>query len=220
MKAKSNQKLTRRAAGLPIRASLDPRPDLGGTNPATDIFRAVAATAMEKKENLDEIVRSSSDDNSAQEIERAAPFEVSEMAETFDKEPKTALVTFAEGQMRVVSLRQQKRRKVEKPKREPFKILTVAPEVEKIPQLFERTKAEELYDLLYHLTLGADKPCASVRVKRSDLMLYTNIKTRITLDLNLKRLEENNLIKIESRPGEQEGNIYTVFPLPQKTLKS
>jgi hypothetical protein len=50
-------------------------------------------------------------------------------------------------------------------------------------------------------------------------MASTNIKTRLTLDLNLKRLEENDLLKIESRPGEQEGNIYTVFPIPEGSDK-
>jgi hypothetical protein len=208
MKGKPTAKLNRRAAGLPIRAALDPRPD-SGSNPASDIFRAVKA----EQENTEikpevqtsaQIIPTIEDDNFTEATRNDAEIV-----------PGTALIRFGGGQMRVVSLQPPRSRKVQKKPRKVLKVITNAKEVEKIPQLFERTKAEELYDLLFQLTLGAEVPCNSVRVRRSDLMSHTNIKTRLTLDLNLKRLEENGLIAVESRPGEQEGNIYTVFPLPQ-----
>lgn len=232
MKGKSQQKTQRRTAGLPIRASLEPRLDPAG-NPASEIFRAVREdeaknnsqssineplTALNLKEdsNQSKNIRSESEKtnysaSSAQSVSNPA----NDVALT---EPEivagNALVSFSNGQMRVVSLQPPKSRKTTKSPRKMLKVITQSPELDKIPALFERTKAEEIYDLLFQLTLGADEPCSSVRVRRSDLMASTNIKTRLTLDANLKRLEDNNLIEIESRPGEQEGNIYTVFPLP------
>lgn len=237
MKGKSSPKIQRRVAGLPIRAALEPRPD-SGANPASDIFRAVKENeenygqdkiTESHGDNIEKINQSTniqSQNHLAQSItENQSTAQInsentSEIQQTDNLQNEAKLVSstsptrFGGGQMRVVSLQPPKQRKIQKKPRKLLKVITAAREVEKIPQLFERTKAEELYDLLYQLTLGADEPCSSVRVRRSDLMANTNINTRLTLDLNLKRLEENGLIKIESRPGEQEGNIYTVFPLP------
>ncbi|NJM53168.1 MAG: hypothetical protein HC846_07125 [Blastocatellia bacterium] len=77
-------------------------------------------------------------------------------------------------------------------------------------RLFEKSKAKELYNILINLTHKAANPTDKVRVPRSYLMANTNIKTRITLDQNLKRLENLGLIKITSIVGEQEGNLYQV----------
>lgn len=221
MKAKSAVKPNRRIAGLQIHATLEPRPDLGA-NLASDIFRAVKENEAAEHEAKNQIILDEAQSASAErEVKFEPTTKIQEIAEDFDSlenEMETiagnALVRFGSGQMRVVSLQPPKPRKIQKKPRKLLKVISDAREIEKIPRLFERTKAEELYDLLFQLTLGADEPCASVRVRRSDLMSHTNINTRITLDLNLKRLEENGLLKIESRPGEQEGNIYTVFPLP------
>lgn len=216
MKGKSNAKPVRRAAGLQIRAALEPRPD-AGSNPASDIFRAVKEDEAEIAFN-NSTVQTNNLQAANQPFQQDITVPENDFGDAFENEteivPGTALIRFGGGQMRVVSLQPPKSRKMQKKPRKTLKIITNPREVEKIPQLFERTKAEELYDLLFQLTLGADEPCSSVRVRRSDLMTHTNIKTRLTLDLNLKRLEENGLLKVESRPGEQEGNIYTVFPLP------
>ena len=232
VKGKPAPKIQRRAAGLQIMATLEPRPN-SGTNLASDIFRAVRedeesnvqsvpkitqaaesasvlksdAKDVGRQENITEPKSHRLADN--QELPKNSQIKEAEVV------PGTALVSFGGGQMRVVSLQPPKTRKVSKQPKKMLRIVTGSDENQKIPTLFERTKAEELYDLLFQLTLGADEPCDSVRVRRSDLMASTNIKTRLTLDLNLKRLEENKLIKVESRPGEQEGNIYTVFPLPK-----
>ncbi|MEP6923951.1 MAG: hypothetical protein ABI954_05780 [Pyrinomonadaceae bacterium] len=231
MKGKSTPKIQRRAAGLQIRAALEPRPN-SGANLASDIFRAVKENeAIEAKSAQIAATLTNSIETGNSSLPQITATRAVQPAATNDSDsgnfdeqlsqdraeivPGTALVRFGEGQMRVVSLQQSnKSRKVNKQPKKLLRIVTGTNQTEKIPILFERTKAEELYDLLYQLTLGADEPCASVRVRRSDLMASTNIKTRLTLDLNLKRLEENDLLKIESRPGEQEGNIYTVFPLP------
>jgi hypothetical protein len=80
-----------------------------------------------------------------------------------------------------------------------------------LERLFEKSKAKELYDILINLTHKSETPTDKVRVPRSYLMANTNIKTRITLDQNLKRLENLGLIKITSIVGEQEGNLYQVY---------
>ncbi len=231
MKNKPVPKIQRRAAGLQIRAALEPRPD-SGTNLASDIFRAVRENEVteiesaQKKQNESDkqlLVASTSGGlkKSSKTIQTTADFLNIETtnkpasSETDENVRGSALVSFGAGQMRVVSLQPAKPRKINKQPKKTLTIVTNKNETGKIPVLFERTKAEELYDLLYQLTLGAEVPCETVRVRRSDLMASTNIKTRLTLDLNLKRLEENDLLKIESRPGEQEGNIYTVYPLPK-----
>jgi len=229
MKGKSTPKIQRRAAGLQIRAALEPRPDTGA-NLASDIFRAVkeseATKAHSERNQIAKLEQPLSKSANLTVKRGSNPDQTtvdSLVGKTFDEQmfegktenvPGSALMKFGDGQMRVVSLQPTKPRKLNKQPKKLLKIVTGGNEMDKIPILFERTKAEELYDLLYQLTLGADEPCETVRVRRSDLMASTNIKTRLTLDLNLKRLEENDLLKIESRPGEQEGNIYTVFSIP------
>ncbi len=100
----------------------------------------------------------------------------------------------------------------EKPKVQVSKKTSVTkPNLLKIEDVSEKAKAHELYEKLYSLTLGAEEPMNSVRLTRNGLMNLTSIKTKITLDLNLKRLSDSGLVKIESRPGEQKGNIYYVF---------
>lgn len=231
VKGKPVPKIQRRAAGLQITAALEPRPN-SGTNLASDIFRAVRENEEAEAQFVPKITQTSEQANVLrnneindkqqknvaerkfpQPAEDQEPSHKSQLKEA-EIVPVTALVSFGGGQMRVVSLQPPKIRKVNRQPKKMLRIVTGTDENQKIPTLFERTKAEELYDLLFQLTLGADEPCNSVRVRRSDLMASTNIKTRLTLDLNLKRLEENKLITVESRPGEQEGNIYTVFPLP------
>ncbi len=241
MKAKSVAKPARRAAGLTIRASLEPRTD-AGINPAADIFRQAkeiseptAAEVFEPPNSPDgvstaQMIESETQtiqadkttfltngENALIEKEILPPQKMVEPAVAANQTASAAtsdLVRFGGGQMRVVSLQPPRQRKFPKTtKKAAVRVTANSVAADKTSQLFERTKAEELYDLLHQLTIGASEPCASVRVRRSDLMAGTNIKTRITLDLNLKRLEENGLIKIESRPGEQEGNIYTVFEL-------
>ena len=229
MKSKQVPKIQRRAAGLQIRAALEPRPD-SGTNLASDIFRAVKENevaeiqSLQKKQNKSEQPSATAASTELKKLSKTTQKHTgsandlstknSTLSEADENVRGSALVRFGEGQMRVVSLQPVKPRKINKQPKKTLTIVTNTNETGKIPVLFERTKAEELYDLLYQLTLGADEQCETVRVRRSDLMASTNIKTRLTLDLNLKRLEENGLLKIESRPGEQEGNIYTVYPLP------
>lgn len=227
IKGKSNVKnfAPRRTAGLQIKAALEPRRD-SGTNLASEIFGAVREEQESKLQKAQKVVQTSvtvlaDDQESAKSIAVDA---VKNSQKVDDRSSQNlavetaagaSLIRSGDGQMRTVSLQQSNRRKIIKQPKKPLQILSGGGEIQKIPLLFERTKAEELYDLLHQLTLGADEPCECVRVRRSDLMASTNIKTRLTLDLNLKRLEENQLLKIESRPGEQEGNIYTVFPLPR-----
>lgn len=233
MKAKTVATPARRAAGLTIRASLEPRTD-AGINPAADIFRQAKEVSAPKTAELFEPPDSQNNVLETQKIDADETTALSVGKDTLVEkqilphravEPAIAahqtatvatsnLVRFGNGQMRVVSLQPPRQRKFPKTPKKSVRVTTTnQAAADKTSQLFERTKAEELYDLLHQLTIGATEPCASVRVRRSDLMAGTNIKTRITLDLNLKRLEENGLIKIESRPGEQEGNIYTVFEL-------
>lgn len=233
MKTKSVAKPARRAAGLMIKASLEPRTD-AGINPAADIFRQaknVSAPVQELSEppNLKNNVSAAPpvaadqtalltdrEENAAVEKQISPPHTTAVSAADDEPaaQPISDLVRFGNGQLRVVSLQPPRQRKFAKnAKKAALRVTPNPAATDKTAQLFERTKAEALYDLLYQLTIGATEPCASVRVRRSDLMAGTNIKTRITLDLNLKRLEETGLIKIESRPGEQEGNIYTVFEL-------
>ena len=236
MKNKPIPKIQRRAAGLQIRAALEPRRD-SGANLASDIFHAVKENEVaeakatqqleeegERKGALEQAPKTPAESELKKSPQIAqitagaldASMKQNSLASDASENIQgSALTKFGDGQMRVVSLQPAKPRKINKQPKKTLNIVTEQNEVGKIPVLFERTKAEELYDLLYQLTLGAAEPCETVRVRRSDLMASTNIKTRLTLDLNLKRLEENDLLKIESRPGEQEGNIYTVYPLPK-----
>ncbi len=216
----TNQKIARRSAGIPLNISLKPRPT-EGNDLAGDIFRAV------KNDEEAEKVR--------RKVESAEKTSVSEVAENPPVEENTVETPpirqpTVSNPQKLVSIKQsmvqltdenEAVNVVKVPRKVSFdnsaQSLSTEQFSPEVTELFEKSKARELYELLLQLTHEASQPAAKVRVPRSFLMAQTNIKTRITLDLNLRRLENVGLLKIDSRPGEQEGNLYEVRKLDSPT---
>jgi hypothetical protein len=75
-------------------------------------------------------------------------------------------------------------------------------------------KGKHLYDYLYSQTRGAITPVRSARIPTEKVMAGAGM-TRNTFRFHLERLCNSGLIKVEQRPGEHGGNIYTVL-LPEE----
>ena len=75
-------------------------------------------------------------------------------------------------------------------------------------------KGKHLYDYLYSQTRGAITPVHSARIPTEKVMAGAGM-TRNTFRFHLERLCNSGLIKVDQRPGEHGGNIYTVL-LPEE----
>jgi len=75
-------------------------------------------------------------------------------------------------------------------------------------------KGKHLYDYLYLQTRGAITPVHSARIPTERVMTGAGM-TRNTFRFHLERLCNAGLIKVDQRPGEHGGNIYTVL-LPEE----
>ena len=75
-------------------------------------------------------------------------------------------------------------------------------------------KGKQLYDFLYTRTRGAIVPTHSARIPTEHVMKGAGM-TRHTYRAHLQRLVSSGLIRIEEKPGEHGGNIFTVY-LPEE----
>lgn len=75
-------------------------------------------------------------------------------------------------------------------------------------------KGKHLYDYLYSQTRGAITPVHSARIPTEKVMVGAGM-TRNTFRFHMERLCNSGLIKVDQRPGEHGGNIYTVL-LPEE----
>jgi hypothetical protein len=75
-------------------------------------------------------------------------------------------------------------------------------------------KGKHLYDYLYSQTRGAITPVRSARIPTEKVMSGAGM-TRNTFRFHLERLCNSGLIKVDQRPGEHGGNVYTVL-LPEE----
>jgi hypothetical protein len=75
-------------------------------------------------------------------------------------------------------------------------------------------KGKHLYDYLYSQTRGAITPVHSARIPTEKVMAGAGM-TRNTFRFHLERLCNSGLIKVDQRPGEHGGNVYTVL-LPEE----
>ena len=190
----------RRIAGIPLNISLKPRPN-DGKDLASDIFRAVKD--LENAESL--ATKTSEKENQIQvkaEVEAVGKTDITLV--TVEKVEIRETTSNLHTEILDTKLQNYQNR-------ENIKVVGAVDSKNPIERLFEKSKARELYEILLNLTHKSEEsPTDKVRVPRSFLMKNTGIKTRITLDQNLKRLEKLGLIEITSIIGEQEGNIYQV----------
>jgi hypothetical protein len=75
-------------------------------------------------------------------------------------------------------------------------------------------KGKHLYDYLYSQTRGAITPVHSARIPTEKLMAGAGM-TRNTFRFHLERLCNAGLVRVNQRPGEHGGNVYTVL-LPEE----
>jgi hypothetical protein len=75
-------------------------------------------------------------------------------------------------------------------------------------------KGKHLYDYLYSQTRGAIVPVRSARIPTEKVMAGAGM-TRNTFRFHLERLCNSGLVKVDQRPGEHGGNVYTVL-LPEE----
>jgi hypothetical protein len=75
-------------------------------------------------------------------------------------------------------------------------------------------KGKHLYDYLYSQTRGAITPTHSARIPTEKVMMGAGM-TRNTFRFHLERLCNSGLVRVDQRPGEHGGNIYTVL-LPEE----
>jgi hypothetical protein len=75
-------------------------------------------------------------------------------------------------------------------------------------------KGKHLYDYLYSQTRGAIAPVRSARIPTEKVMAGAGM-TRNTFRFHLERLSNSGLVRVDQRPGEHGGNIYTVL-LPEE----
>ena len=75
-------------------------------------------------------------------------------------------------------------------------------------------KGKHLYDYLYSQTRGAITPIHAARIPTEKVMMGAGM-TRNTFRFHLERLCNSGLIRVDQRPGEHGGNIYTVL-LPEE----
>jgi hypothetical protein len=75
-------------------------------------------------------------------------------------------------------------------------------------------KCKQLYDYLYLRTRGAIVPSRFARIPTDQVMKGAGM-TRHTFRAHIHRLISFGLIKVEEKPGEHGGNIYTVY-LPEE----
>ena len=193
-------KPVRRTAGIPLNISLKPRPN-DGKDLASDIFQAV-----KDLENVDiSATKTAQQENQLQVKNKVEPFEKTVIIPvTVEKDEIRETTSNLHTEILDTKLQNYQNR-------ENIKVVGAMDTQNPIERLFEKSKAKELYEILLNLTHNSEEsPTDKVRVPRSFLMKNTGIKTRITLDQNLKRLEKLGLIEITSIIGEQEGNIYQV----------
>lgn len=75
-------------------------------------------------------------------------------------------------------------------------------------------KGKHLYDYLYSQTRGAITPVHSARIPTEKVMAGAGM-TRNTFRFHLERLCNAGLVRVNQRPGEHGGNVYTVL-LPEE----
>ena len=75
-------------------------------------------------------------------------------------------------------------------------------------------KGKHLYDYLYSQTRGAITPVHSARIPTERVMAGAGM-TRNTFRFHLERLCNSGLVRVDQRPGEHGGNVYTVL-LPEE----
>ena len=75
-------------------------------------------------------------------------------------------------------------------------------------------KGKHLYDYLYSQTRGAITPVHSARIPTEKVMVGAGM-TRNTFRFHLERLCNSGLVRVDQRPGEHGGNVYTVL-LPEE----
>jgi hypothetical protein len=75
-------------------------------------------------------------------------------------------------------------------------------------------KGKHLYDYLYSQTRGAITPVHSARIPTEKVMAGAGM-TRNTFRFHLERLCNSGLVRVDQRPGEHGGNVYTVL-LPEE----
>jgi len=75
-------------------------------------------------------------------------------------------------------------------------------------------KGKHLYDYLYSQTRGAITPVHCARIPTEKVMAGAGM-TRNTFRFHLERLCNSGLVRVDQRPGEHGGNVYTVL-LPEE----
>ena len=75
-------------------------------------------------------------------------------------------------------------------------------------------KGKQLYDYLYSKTRGAIVPVRSARIPTGSVMKGAGM-TRHTYRAHLQKLVSSGLVKVEEKPGEHGGNVFTVC-LPEE----
>jgi hypothetical protein len=75
-------------------------------------------------------------------------------------------------------------------------------------------KGKHLYDYLYSQTRGAITPVHAARIPTERVMAGAGM-TRNTFRFHLERLCNSGLVRVDQRPGEHGGNVYTVL-LPEE----
>ncbi|HEX8140093.1 MAG TPA: hypothetical protein VF544_21200 [Pyrinomonadaceae bacterium] len=71
--------------------------------------------------------------------------------------------------------------------------------------------SQKLYNALYQRTRGAIVPVRTVKATKRELMLWSDIRSKNTIAVNLKILTSIGWIKSSAEPGDHEGAIYEVF---------
>lgn len=83
--------------------------------------------------------------------------------------------------------------------------------VREIPNGLFPGKTKVVYDVLYSLTRGAITPSRTHRISKPRLMAKAGIGSKVTIDKAIEHLKAFNMISVEERPGEHEGNVYEVL---------
>jgi len=71
--------------------------------------------------------------------------------------------------------------------------------------------SQKLYNALYQRTRGAIVPVRTVKATKREMMLWSDIRSKNTIAINLKILTSIGWIKSSAEPGDHEGAIYEVF---------
>ena len=80
--------------------------------------------------------------------------------------------------------------------------------------------SQKLYNALYLRTRGAVAPARMIKATKRELMIWSGIKSKNTIAINLKILTSIGWLKSTTEPGDHEGAVYEVFVYEELQGKS